>query len=243
MAKHIQKTLSRNLSVSASVDKTVIRGETGRRTHVGDDFYLVKAWSEVPTLNDMRSHFAAARFQDEIAKVSHRLGNDLVCVRGRPYDETIDGWERMGPPAQAGKEGRYNSASQVVLYLCDSEEGVRREFSLKLGGKLFLQEYILPLGSLQLADFSVPDPNEFTSAVFDRAEISGEDSRIGRHDFEFSQLVADLVREGGFQGMLVPGVHGDSEFRYLNVVVFDPPAASGWRVWSQKGKGFRNVVV
>ena len=243
MVKRIQKTFSENVSVSASVDKTLISHATGQRTHVGDDYYLTEAWSEVPTPKAMCSHIAAVRFQDEIAKVSAYLGNELACIRGRPDDGTIDGWERMGPPQQPGEEGRYNSSCRVALYLCDSDEGVRREFSLPPGQKLFLQEYILPLESLLIADFSHPDVSEFISAVFRMAEISGQDSPIGRDDFVFSQLVADLVRESGFEGMLVPGVRGDNELHYRNVVVFDPPAVSSWRCWSRKGAGFRSVVV
>lgn len=144
----------------------------------------------------------------------------------------------MGPPPEP-RENRYNSRSQGALYLCDSEEGVRRELCPEGEGQLALQDYVLPLDSLRLADFAASGLSELLSAAFDMAESSLVPGRVGRGDFLFSQVLADLVRESRFQGMLVPGVRGDREHRYLNVVVFDPPAGHDWPLWSRKESGFR----
>lgn len=242
MAKHIERTFGEGLSVSASADKVLGRGHTGRHTHVGDGFRLAQTWSALAKPSDLRSHPAADQFRSEIKTVPLRPGSELLGFRGRLDDGSVRNWEHMGPPPTP-QDSRYSSDGQVALYLCNSEAGVHKELCPRDGEcRIFLQEYILPLTPLRFADFAGPDLSEFVSAAFDMAEGSHVCGRVGRGDFLFSQLLADLVRESEFQGMLVPGVRGDKACQYLNIVVFDPPAGRDWRLWSRKGSGFRRVV-
>jgi len=241
MPKRNEKTFVERLGIGASVGEVLGRGHTGRRIHVGDDYRLAEAWSGLADRRDLLAHSAANRFREEVAAVPPLHDIELRCVRGRLDNGAVRGWEDMGPP-QTPHENRYNSPSQTVLYLCDSRLGVNMELCPEGRCRLLLQEYILPLISLKLADFSNPDLSEFVDAAFDMAESSRVSGRAGRADFLFSQLLADLVREAGFHGMLVPGVRGDPERRYLNVVVFDPPTSRDWRLWSLRDSGFRLVV-
>jgi hypothetical protein len=49
-------------------------------------------------------------------------------------------------------------------------------------------------------------------------------------DLTFSQTVAEIVARR-FDGMNAPGVHGDKNFSYRNIVLFRPHPT--WRDWVQ----------
>ena len=78
---------------------------------------------------------------------------------------------------------------------------------------------------------------ELVARGMDNAESCNVLGRPGPNDYSYSQLVADLVRGAGFDGMLVPGVRGTGG-AYRNLVIFEPRC---WRDWSRKAEGFRQI--
>ena len=92
---------------------------------------------------------------------------------------------------------------------------------------------------LRLGDLAASDLTEFVKAVFDVAENSAVEGRVGPTTLLFTQVVARIVREAGFDGMVVPGVRGTTDFKYRNVVVFD--ATNRWAEWSGRDAGFRST--
>ncbi len=158
----------------------------------------------------------------------------MVLIRGRPLDDSIHGWEQMGPPGagQATPE-RYNRKGMPVLYLSTSEEGVRLE---KPGVRLCLQQFSIDTSQLRIADFASAQASNLLHAAFDLAESEWVDGR-GHANYAFSQFLARRICRSDFDGFIVPGVRGDGTIHYQNVVLFHPEER--WRSWSCRISGFR----
>lgn len=243
MGELFKKKLTATVVTSAEVGRRIGQGHTGRWISDDDARKRAQEWGEVASKDDLLSHTAADRFRVELESLKPIAGNNLPCVRGRTREVTeleIDSWLNMGPEDPPKHENRYNEIGVIALYLCDCERGVRREVKWRSDPRLFLQQYEIPLNALRLADFSSADLNNFARAVFEVAENCFVEGRAGRSDYIFSQAVGQLVREAGFEGMLVPGVRGDQDFKYRNVVIFDKHEQ--WRTWSRQDAGFRHVL-
>lgn len=71
------------------------------------------------------------------------------------------------------------------------------------------------------------------------AENSMVDGRVGPTGYIFSQVLAEITQEAEYDGMIVPGVRGNRDLQYRNVVVFNP--LDKWPAWSCQDAGFRFV--
>ena len=114
--------------------------------------------------------------------------------------------------------GRYNAEGIPALYLCSSVNGVIRELgSPSPGYELWIQRFrVLP--ELRMADARELAIDSLAAAVFWLVE-SGRDRAsppplLGQR---LGQLIATK-----FDGLLVPGVRGEPNELYWNVVVFHP---------------------
>lgn len=226
----IEMTCTAN--VSAVWD--LVAGHTGRTVRGNAGYELAKQWSELQSREEVLAHVAAEEFRVLIRKAARLQVTGLVCFRGRGIRGTAPSAEEMGPPPSPEKagEGRYHQAGKPALYLSDSEEGVRREQDAWLiEGVRYVQRYRLPLDQLVVADFTLIPPDHFATAVFSLAEgckVSGR----GPDSYLFSQTVASIIASA-FDGMCVPGVRGDPNFHYSNVVLFHPYPT--WQAWLEPG--------
>jgi hypothetical protein len=129
----------------------------------------------------------------------------------------------MGPPpSNKAKAGRSNQEKESVQYLCGSEAGIQLE-PIDGPGPLWIQRFSLPTEQLSIADFGTLRNEDFCNLVFWFAEQAGNPGvpiSLG-----FSQFVASLVVQR-FDGMRVPGVRGNKDCFYFNVVIFR--AESRW---------------
>lgn len=231
-----EETIGENVALSGSLGLDVTRGHTGRSFSVGSDYRDAETWSSV-NRETIRTHPAAERFRAELQTVSVYPG-PMAFVRGRPQDNSITSWREMGPPKSYDQDGRYAPKGITVLYLCDSIQGVVNELANNGGGGLFLQDYLLP-PSLRLANLAAPCGSEFLQGALDMAENSVVDGRVGPTGYLFSQVLAEIILETEYDGLIVPGVRGNTDFRYRNVVVFNP--LDKWTAWSCQDAGFRFV--
>ena len=229
-----RKIFAARVTSPGSLGLVVTRGHTGRSSPVGSDYRLAEAWAKCSDRDQLLRHEAADLFRRALKSCQVHHVYSLVVYRGRS-DDTVSSWKEMGPPRSAISGGRYNSVGWVVLYLCDSVAGVRREVTRNAGTRLCVQRYEIPAKALKLLDGS-GQVSELVGGAFDMAESARVDGRVGPSDFQFGQVVAQLVREAGFGGMLIPGVRGDAELKYRNVIVFEP--GDRWIEWSQKDEGF-----
>jgi hypothetical protein len=146
----------------------------------------------------------------------------------------------MGPPLPAKASAhRYNRAGAPVLYLCDSVGGVRRELGADVD-ELYIQRFSVPVNDLHVADLTAVELPEVIRGAFYTAELIGVMGlRTPLETFAFSQALAEMIAGAGFDGMLVPGVRGEREARYTNLVVFH---FDNWRSWSLQAAGFREPM-
>jgi hypothetical protein len=84
-------------------------------------------------------------------------------------------------------------------------------------GPLYIQRYCIPPDHLRLADFVQLEERSFLNAVFKFCEGANLPMRADpttlyayHKSYLFSQTIARLVREAGFDGMIVRGVHGEN---------------------------------
>ena len=221
-------------SHSVSLSTVVIRGHTGRRIAVDPDFYRGQrlATSYTPLLKFSPWAWRVAR---HLRNAPVAASSTLVLFRARPLDDSIDGWEQMGPPPVGrAPTGRYNRAGRSVLYLSTSEEGARLEVQ---GGRLCFQQYSIDSSRLRIADVASAQASNLLHAAFDLAESACVPGRTGPANYAFSQFLARRLCRYGFDAFIVPGVRGNGTIRYQNLVLFHPEGK--WRSWSSGHSGFR----
>lgn len=227
------------IGFSAQIGCSLKRGATGRTTNFEtpenhDQETLAKQWAESKNKDEFLSHPAAEKFRSMIREIPLINSTTLVCYRGcyrrsdmlpRPLPHHFG-----PPPPELTEAGRYNYAGEPVLYLCTTAYGVAYEKheDCKSIKDLFCQEYILDISRLNLADFSHPSLDNFIQIVFDYAENGLRGGNVDRGDYIFSQIVGAIVKQCGFSGMSVPGVRGNPERLYQNIVIFNPEA-----IWEQ----------
>jgi len=170
---------------------------------------------------------------EDVAAWGRRLVNELIAerprhtsppaYRARRFPDAVHPTDPLefGPPP-IPTAGRYNRAGQPALYLGRDILGLSAEMRQYVtpGERLYWARY-LAVDSLSLVDLSDPEAHPALHLAFDRAERMDV-------DYEAAQRLADVVRELGIDGIIVPGVRGTKLHHYNNLVVFN---CGGWRDW------------
>jgi len=209
-----------------SVGFDYIPSHTCRMLRSGENLTLVAEWAELLDRDKLLNHPAAVKFSNLIDKAPFVSDSSLVLFRGRYLTVDAPRTNQMGPP-ETTTDSRY-APGQPVLYLSDSEKGVNQELdAYPQEGVRYLQRYRLPFDQLRIRDFTKFPPDDFLTAVFSKAEECNLEG-YGIKSCTFSQTVAGMVATNS-DGMRVPGVRGNRDFSYSNVVVFQPFPA--WPKW------------
>jgi len=152
----------------------------------------------------------------------------LQAYRGRAHLPPDPGDPEFGPPpTHIASAQRYNFPEEQTLYLADTIEGVIREIGGD-GTKIALRAFSIYCDGLRIANVADLDGQGYLAQVFWLAE---ESQRAGT---DFSRWVGRRMR-GAFDGMIVRGVRGNTDFHYRNIVVFAP--GDKWQSWIDKGTG------
>jgi hypothetical protein len=242
--RHIIASAQGIATALGSVIVTLKEGHTGRTVTAADEYVRAEAWAKQETQEELLSHGGYREFQGLLLGVQILGGPALPCFRGRRelgFNAKAPACGEMGPPPG----GRYDGPRS--LYLCRSDYGVNRELKER-EGPLYIQRYCIPTDQLRLADFVQLEERSFINAVFKFCEDANLLKRANPttlhayyKSYLFSQTVARLVREAGFDGMVVRGVHGENvqdeqgqwcPKHYSNVVVFNPIQ---WEKWLEPG--------
>jgi hypothetical protein len=225
---------SSELRLMSAIDTSVVHGHTGREVRNAEPEQRAIEWASLEDRDAILNHPAANMFRGFLDSAPHLLDDWLVLFRGRGIREgeqippTV---EQMGPrPLGMNQgEGRYHRKGQRVLYLADSEDGVRREIEAwHTEGTPYLIRIEVPLSSLRIVDFANWPIDHFMTAVFSRAETCKVGQR-GPSNYVFSQAVGELVAEK-VDGMRIPGVRGTPGAHYKNVVLFR--RLEEWTKWT-----------
>lgn len=212
---------------SASV--TFTSGHTRRAVQGNVDYTAASVWAGAPP-EQRSTNLSAARFLEGMKDV-RPPEVQMVAYRGRAREEWLPEhptWKHMGPGRGGG--GRYDRPGRPALYLSETREGVLRELAhWRPGREVVVQEFAVPAHALRIADCASDPIPDFIGACFHFAEQATVEGRGPQGDYTFSQLIAQLVAEAGFEGMRVPGVRGGDGIWYANLVLFD--SADRWTDW------------
>jgi len=195
---------------------------TGRSIDVEVAYPAAKRWLEAyekslePNLN------LEAQFLNSLTSASEDVF-DRPWFRGRWLSKPPECEDQFGPPPpEDAGPGRYNAQGEPALYLCSSCDGVKREIGEIVEGKqLWIQEFRIP-PETRLADARSLPRDSLAAAVLWLIE-SARDRAIR------PQLGVRIVQIVGshYDGIIVPGVRGDPDALYSNLVLFRP--ADRWR--------------
>jgi hypothetical protein len=142
-------------------------------------------------------------------------------------------------PSPRPREGRYNRSDEMALYLIDSVAFLSAELG---ADDLLVQEYHIKLSQLRVADLT-PDNKDVSnslSLLFQAAErgktgagfdFEKELSQLGKSRYLVSQSISTAFKYYGWQGLYVPGVHGNLGTHYKNLALFGKSVES-WEDWT-----------
>jgi len=194
------------------------------------NYELAQAWARLRTHPELFAHSASDVFRSSIAAVRPVMG-PLEAFRGRSLPSVpAPTWRQMGPPPAPSSANRYSCRGSAPLYLCVTEMGVKREVRQQPGERLYLQRFVIPCDALRLADLRFLEDGDFLNDVFFFAEIAASDADA-HAGLIFTQVLAELVADTNFDGILVPGIRSNDLTHYANIVVFSP---RDWRDWCDK---------
>ncbi len=220
--------MTRNYSLHAEPGRYELRGSpargilgatyTGRSIDVEGRYPEAKNWVE----NYEASQEEPSQLERELLE---SLGPAVAgafeapLFRGRFLSSPPGSFQDFGPPPpDRARPGRYNAEGVPALYLCSSVDGVVRELgSPPRGCKLWIQRFRL-IPELRMADARELGIDSLAAAVFWLIE-SGRDPSSAPP--LLGQRVGQIIG-AEFDGLLVPGVRGQPNVLYWNVVVFRP---------------------
>lgn len=231
-------------------DRNIIgftKHQTGRSTVNHDSLYhtkaieinaLIRKFVEIP--NDELRQFILPLVQNFSAKF-HSTRN--TYYRGLPdsMEEKLK-CDRISPSPDPD-DNRYSVKKEPCLYLIDDIQFLGKE--LKTSSPLLIQEYDnIRFNSLNIADLSSENVSLDNSLAlaFQWAESGRTDSgykfeeilrKKGKSKYLVSQLLAKCFKIHGWDGIYVPGVHGESGKHYHNLSIFEAKI-SNWYNWTTR---------
>ena len=143
-------------------------------------------------------------------------------------------------PSPNPSDGRYNSVGVPCLYLIDNRDFLPNELN---SSHLLVQNYRVPMFDNKIANISPRNRslNNSLNIVFDFSERGDTGTgyaherellRKGKSRYLLSQLLATVFKRHDWDGLYIPGVHGNEGQHYHNIVIFDP-AVRKWESWTR----------
>lgn len=151
--------------------------------------------------------------------------------------------DQIGPAPNA-IDGRYNVKDEKCLYLIDNLNFLYSELN---STSILIQEFNVPVDSFRIADISPNNNNLHNSLalVFDMTEngeassgynFEAELEKRGKSKYLVSQLLSSSFKRNGWDGLYIPGVHGNQGQHYHNCTIFNT-IVNQWEDWA-KGSYF-----
>lgn len=149
----------------------------------------------------------------------------------------------IGPAPDPGS-GRYNKKRETCLYLIDNFDFLFSELDSE---SILVQKYNISIPNFKIADLSQNNKSLHNSLglAFQMTErgntSSGYDIEANLEKREkdrylVSQLLASHFRKYHWEGMFIPGVHGNAGVHYHNLALFGS-IINQWKQWIE-GKYF-----
>lgn len=143
-------------------------------------------------------------------------------------------------PSPCPRDGRYNKPGEKCIYLIDTIDSLYAE--LNSSKTILVQRYNVPLDTLKIANLSSnnEDIDNSLALAFDMAErgmtssgyeFERELEKRGKSKYLVSQLLSFLFKQFGWDGIYIPGVHGDQGHHYHNLAIFGT-IVDEWEAWA-----------
>ena len=145
---------------------------------------------------------------------------------------------QIGPPPKP-KDGRYNYEGESCLYLTDNINSLPLELNSK---KILIQNYEIPINRHKIADLSPNNTNlnnnlamafgmTESGKTFVGYNFEEQLKNEGKSRYAISQLLSSYFKQYGWEGLLMPGVHGGNGYHYNNLVIFSS-IIKHWEKWA-----------
>lgn len=148
-------------------------------------------------------------------------------------------------PSPYPTDGRYNKSGEKCIYLIDTIDFLYEELN---SSTILVQRYNIPLNALKIADLSPSNKSlcNNLALAFDMAErgmtssgyvFERELENRGKSRYLVSQLLSSLFKKHGWDGIRIPGVHGEQRRHYHNLTIYGT-IVDEWMAWAN-GPYFR----
>lgn len=142
-------------------------------------------------------------------------------------------------PSPCPTDGRYNKPGEKCIYLIDIIDFLYPELNSL---RILVQRYNIPLDTLKIANLSSNNKNLCNSLAlaFDMAErgmtssgyvFERELENRGKSRYLVSQLLSSLFKKYGWDGIYIPGVHGEQGRHYHNLAIYGT-IVNEWEAWA-----------
>ncbi len=169
--------------------------------------------------------------------ISH---DDRIFFRGIDYHDKdkLDS-QKIGPSPKAS-QGRYNVDGEHCLYLADNCNFIHHELN---SDHIIVQKYKIHMSHYKIADVSSTNTtlHNNIALLFDMTErgkiASGYDIEKGLKNknlskYMISQMIASCFKNKYWDGLYIPGVHGENGTTYNNLIIFDS-IVDQWEDWTE----------
>ena len=219
---------------SAKTNRVIIHSNSMEKTDAGLIGELIVSYVEHES-SDLDSYI-----EDLVKNFSNRLSlPNSVFFRGADISVKDKLTSDQVGPSPCPKDGRYNKSGEKCIYLSDTIDFLYSELNAT---ELLLQRYVIPLDGLRIADLSPNNKNLCNSLAlaFDMAErgmtASGygfekELEERGKSRYLVSQLLSFLFNKYGWDGIYIPGVHGEQGRHYHNLAI-SGTIVDEWKSWA-----------
>jgi hypothetical protein len=146
--------------------------------------------------------------------------------------------KKIGPSPNSN-DGRYNVKGDKCIYLIDDIDFLFSEIE---SSNALIQRYDIPVYKFKIADLSSnnKDIHNSLALAFDMTENGRTSSgynfeealeNCGKSKYLVSQLLSNIFKKYGWDGLYIPGVHGSNGQYYHNCTIFST-IANQWENWA-----------
>ena len=240
--KKIKVTVQDSIKLSDDLAIGITHGSTGRYALHSDSRFPTDAVRIEELIGDFLSGATApleSFIEDLVIQFNSPATFEGTFYRGVNSTTRAQIAGKKIGPSPTPRDGRYNAKNEKALYLIDNPAFLKAEVC---SAEVLVQEYRIDLSRFRVADLSPANRHvaNSLSLLFQAAERGK--TGAGR-EFEaelvfqrksrylISQSLASSFTKLGWEGLYVPGVHGEGESHYSNLAILGSRVGY-WESWT-----------